>query len=97
MKTQQKKLAKLEEEIIDALANDYEGLNQLRDMLGQPIADNELKEALWTLIQEGYISCHRPTKTEMEAVIHPDCRHLSDYWYALTDTGEGLLGTIEAR
>jgi hypothetical protein len=97
MKTQQKKLAKLEEEIIDALANDYESLDQLRDMLSRPIPDNELKEALWTLTQEGYISCHRPTKTEMKSVIHPDRQHLSDYWYALTDTGEGLLGTIEAH
>ena len=97
MNTQQKKLTKLEEQIIDALANDYENLEQIRNMLDQPIPDSKIKTTLWTLIQEGYIACYAPTKMTMKIVAHPERQHLDDYWYALTNRGEQLLITLETH
>ncbi len=94
MSTKHKQLTTLQEQIIDALANDYEDIEQLRGMLDQPTPDEELKSALSALIKEGYVACYQPTKTEMKPVAHPDCQQLDDYWFGLTDKGEQLQQTL---
>jgi len=93
MSTQQKKLTVLEKEIVDALANDYENLAQIREMVNLSEMNALMTSALWSLIQEKYVLCYltTPTKTEMEAVAQPERESLHDYWFALTKKGEQLL------
>jgi hypothetical protein len=93
MSTQPKELTTLHEQIIDALANDYEDLQQIRGMLNAP--ESTIKSALWQLICEGYVACYQPTKTELKPVAHPDRQQLDNYWFALTPKGEQLLIGLE--
>ncbi len=76
MSTKHKQLTTLQEQIIDALANNYEDVEQLRGMLDQPTPDEELQSALWALLKEGYVACDHPT--EMKPVAHPDCQQLDN-------------------
>lgn len=97
MSTPQKGLAELQEQIIDALANDYESLEQISEILDSSVKLSQTKTALWTLIQEGYVACYVPTKTEMKPVAYPERRKLGAYWFALTQGGERLLSALEAE
>lgn len=94
MSTKPEQLTILQEQIIDALANDYEDLKQIRGMLDAP--ESQIKSAIWTLIEEGYVACYQPTKTEMKTVDHPDRQGLDEYWFALTERGQQLLQTLES-
>jgi hypothetical protein len=93
MSTQPKELTTLHEQIIDALANDYEDLQQIRGMLNAP--ESTIKSALWQLICGEYVACYQPTKTELKPVAHPDRQQLDNYWFALTPKGEQLLIGLE--
>jgi len=93
MSTQPKELTALQEQIIDALANDYEDLKQIREMLNVP--ESDIQSALWQLICEEYIACYQPTKTALKPVAHPDRQRLDEYWFALTPKGEQLLIALE--
>ncbi len=93
MSTKPEQLTILQEQIIDALANDYEDLKQIRGMLDAP--ESRIKSAIWTLIEEGYVACYQPTKTKMKTVDHPDRPALDEYWFALTPKGEQLLIALE--
>lgn len=95
MSTTPKRLTALQEEIIDTLANDYEDLQQIQGMLDHPVPVDQLTSALWGLVEEGYIACYQPTKTEMKLVAQPDRQGLNSYWFALTKRGEQLLQTLE--
>ncbi|MDW8141712.1 MAG: hypothetical protein RMJ90_05465 [Candidatus Bipolaricaulota bacterium] len=95
MSTKPKQLTRLQEKIIDALANDYEDLQQIQEMLDHPTHTDEITSALWALIGEGYVVCYRPTKTEMKPVTHPDRQRLDHYWFALTKRGEEILQALE--
>jgi hypothetical protein len=88
---------KLQEWIIDALANDYENLDLIGKMIDSSITSNQIETVLWTLIQEGYVACHAPTKTEMKPVAHPEYGKLDTYWFALTQKGKRLLSALEAE
>lgn len=94
MSTKPKQLTTLQEEIIDALANDYEDLQQIQGMLDHPVPIDEIKSALWTLIEEGYVTCYQPTKREMKAVGQPERQQLDIYWFALTQRGEQVLQAL---
>jgi hypothetical protein len=94
MSTKPKHLTALQEEIMDALANDYEDLQQIQGMLSQAVPTDEIKSALWVLIEEGYVACYQPTKTEMKFVAHADRQRLDGYWFALTERGEQILHTL---
>lgn len=91
MSTKPKQLTALQEEIIDVLANDYENLQQIQGMLDHPVPIDEIESALWALIEEGYVACYQPTKTEMKPVAHPNRQQLDIYWFALTEKGEQIL------
>lgn len=97
MSTQQKRLTALQEQIVDALANDYESLEQIREMLDQPTPNDEIKSALWGLIEEGYVACYSPQKAGMDPVAHPDRQQLDSYWFGLTKQGERMLETLEVN
>ncbi len=95
MSTKSEQLTTLQEQIIDALANDYEDLKQIRGMLEQAVPESEIKSTLWQLIREEYIACYQPTKTELKPVAHPNRQRLDEYWFALTPKGEQLLTVLE--
>lgn len=97
MSTRQKGLTKLQEQIIDALANDYESLVQIREMLEHSVAEAQIENTLWTLIQDGYVACYGPTPAEMRIVPQPKRQKLADYWFALTKSGTQLLAALEAH
>jgi len=97
MSTPQKSLTELQEQSIDILANDYESLEQIREILDSSVKLNQVKTALWPLIQEGYVACYVPTKAEMELVAYPERRKLDAYWFALTQGGKRLLSALEAE
>ncbi|MBI3801976.1 MAG: hypothetical protein HY268_34035 [Deltaproteobacteria bacterium] len=99
MNTPQKGLTELQEQIIDALANDYESLEQISEILDSSGKLSQVKTALWTLIQEGYVACYVSTKMEMKPAAYPERRKLDAYWFALTQGGEQLLSVLnqEAR
>lgn len=97
MSTRRKGLTELQEQIIDVLANDYESLEQISGMIDSSVPLSQIETDLWTLIQEGYVACYAPTKTEMKRVTHPERRKLGGYWFALTRKGERLLSALEAE
>ncbi len=97
MSHQHKDLTELQECIIDVLANDYESLEQISEMVGPSITLSQVKATLWTLIQETYVACYAPTKTEMESVIYPEHQKLGTYWFTLTKKGEQLLSDFEYK
>ncbi len=97
MSTRQKGLTELQEQIIDALANDYESLEQISEMIDSSVTLSQIKTALWALIQEEYVACYAPTKTEMKPVTHPERRRLGASWFALTPKGEQILSALEAE
>jgi hypothetical protein len=82
---------RLKHEILELLANDYEDLDQLSDLLGQAVPPERLEEALRELIREGLVGCFRPSKTELRPVRTPDLSKLHTYWFALTEEGERRL------
>ena len=97
MSTRHKGLTELQERIIDALANDYESLEQISEMIDSSVKVSLLKTALWALIQAGDVACYAPTKTEMKSVAPPERRKLGAYWFALTQKGEQILSALEAE
>jgi hypothetical protein len=84
-------MIQLEKEIIDALANDYENLDQMHQIMNQSRKNTSIVDTLWSLIQEGYIACFLPVAAEMRLITQPERSLLSDYWLALTEKGEQLL------
>jgi hypothetical protein len=88
-------LTDLKREIIDALANDYESLEQLHTLLDRPISQARLEKAVWDLIQDGYIACFTAAKTELTPVADPQRSRLSTYWFSLTEKGKELLSMLE--
>ncbi len=80
----------LKHEVLEVLANDYEDLEQLRDLLGK-VPSQRLREALWELIQEGLVECLRPSRTALHPVSNPNPSELATYWFALTEEGERRL------
>ena len=97
MSTRTKELTKHQKRIIDALANDYENIEQVRELIGSDISSERLNDDLWTLIQEGYVACFSSTATAMQPVRHPQRQGLNAYWFALTKRGEQLLSSLSLR
>ena len=97
MRPRDKGLTELQERIIDALANDYESLEQISEMIDSSVKLSLLKTALWALIQEGYVACYAPTKTEMKSGAPPERRQVGAYWFTLTHKGEQILSALEAE
>jgi hypothetical protein len=90
------RLSLLQQEIIDCLANDYEDLKQIHQMLDRSVSQAEIREALWGLIQGGYVACFEPSQTAMVPVPKPDLQRLDAYWFALSELGEKALAELEA-
>ncbi len=88
-------MTRLQEQIIDALANDFESIEQIRQMLDQPLTNAQIEAALWELIRETFVTCYEPIQTELKSVAHPERQRLGDYWFALTKTGEQSLIELE--
>lgn len=96
MSVQFKNLTELQTQIIDALANDFEDVERICEMVELDADRREIEAALWGLIEEGIVACYTPTKVEMRHVDTPDRPKLSAYWFALTEKGEQLLTALEA-
>ena len=97
MSTRTKELTKHQRDILDALANDYENIRHIRELIGFDISSKRLNDDLWTLIQEGYVGCFSSTAATMEPVRHPQRQGLNSYWFALTKLGEQLLSSLLHR
>ena len=96
MSTRQKGLTKLQEQIVDALADDYEDMEQIRNLIGVRATDRQIQEALWALLAEGYVAGYSSTKTAMKRITRPERPQLGSYWFALTKKGEQLFSALQA-
>lgn len=94
MSTRTKELTKHQKSIIDALANDYENIKHVRELISSDLNSEHLTDGLWTLIQEGYVGCFSSTSTTMQPVRRPQRQNLNAYWFALTKRGEQLLSSL---
>lgn len=89
-------LTELQAEILDALANDFEDIQRIYEMIGSMATRGEVESALWRLVEKGLVACYAPGKTRMDLVHRPVRRLLDTYWFALSEEGERFLAALES-
>ena len=94
MSTQPTKLSAHQAQIVDALADDYESLDQIRELVNVSVSPETLERELWRLVKLGFVSCHAPSATGLKRVPQPQRERLHAYWFALTAKGGRQLASM---